>query len=878
MEHIEAKTPLIKQFLKFKHLYPDHIVFYRMGDFYEMFGDDAIEGAKILGIALTSRAHGKSEKIPLAGVPHHSADRYLAKLAAAGKKVVVCEQVEDPKLAKGIVKRDVVEILTPGTLLVEGAVSESDRQFLAGLCAPSEASGSLKSDYPSWGLAFADVTTGTFVFDECSEEELPVTISAWDPRELVIAESMAEHPAIKDLGIPSSTLPDWRFSEDETTQILQRHFGTASLTGFGIDTISPGVRAAGGVLYYLADTKKAALAHITGLVRVQRDDRMVLDQATIVNLELLANRQTGNRTESLLGLLDHCSTPMGKRLLKDWLIAPLLNVEHVGRRLNAVEFFVTNRTALTQFTDQVKSIFDLERFLGRLGTDRANARDLNSLVAAVEILPTCVQLFETAPEILQQDAERLPGFSDLVSLLQQAITDDPPLSLTEGKLIKRGYSEELDSLTDSIRESREYLASLQTNLRQQTGIFSLKVGYNKVFGYYLEVTHAHKDKVPTDWIRKQTLVNAERYITEEMKTAEERIAKAEETIFDLEYCLFLELRDTVKKRLADLQIAAEVIARWDTLAALAKAALANDYVRPQVYDDTRLVIREGRHPILERLGAVGDFVPNDTAIDHPQEFLHLLTGPNMAGKSTYLRQVGLIALMAQVGSFVPASEAEIGVADRIFTRVGSADDLTKNQSTFMVEMTETATILRNATPRSLILFDEIGRGTSTYDGLSIAWSVTEHIAQSHHLRCRTVFATHYHELTTLADKLDGAANFQMAVAETGDTVSFLHRVVPGGCDDSYGIYVARLAGIPRPVVERAMEILADIEAGNFAPMLSQLLRRKIRRSSLIPKEQTSLFREEEHPAIAELRKVDTEELTPLQALNVLAKLVAMIKE
>ncbi len=878
MSITEAKTPLMKQYLSFKRQYPDHIVFYRMGDFYEMFGDDAIEGAKILGIALTARAHGKSEKIPLAGVPYHAAERYLSKLAAAGKKVVVCEQVEDPRLAKGIVKRDVVEILTPGTVMLEGALSDADRYFLLGLVGPPEAKGALKSAHKTWGVAAADVTSGIFLYDECTEADLPAVIAAWNPRELIVPESFAGLPAITTLDIPVSQLDDWRFSETEAVELLQKQFGTTTLAGFGVDTPSPGIRAAGGVLFYLRDTKKAGLAHLTGITRVMRGDTMRLDPATIQNLELLANRQTGNRAESLLGLLDECATSMGRRLLKDWVIAPLCSADRINARLDAVEFFLTHRAEATDFGKLIAGVFDLERFLGRLGTDRIHARDLKSLTNALEIIPQLINLFSAAPDLLQSAARRLPDFAELADSLAKAIVDDPPLSLTDGGIIRDGYSDELDKLVEAIHDRREYLASLQSVLREETKIPSLKVGYNRVFGYYIEVTHAHKDKIPDGWVRKQTLVNAERYITEEMKAAEELIAKAEEKIFALEYRLFIELRETVKERMADLKTAAEVLSLWDVLAALAIAARNGNFVRPTISAETGLLIKGGRHPIVEKIGIVGEFVPNDTIIKHPAEFLHLLTGPNMAGKSTYLRQVGLIVLMAQLGSYVPAKSAEVGIADRIFTRVGSADDLTKNQSTFMVEMTETATILNNATPRSLILFDEVGRGTSTYDGLSIAWAVTEHLCRAIGLRCRTIFATHYHELTALVEKTEGAGNFQMAVAENKGEVTFLHRVVPGGCDDSYGIYVARLAGVPQSVVDRAGEILADIEAGNFAPMLSQVLRRKIRRSSFAPRSQTSMFGDDEHPAIKELKNLKIDELAPLEALNLLAKLIDLAKE
>jgi DNA mismatch repair protein MutS len=523
MTDIEAKTPLFKQYLKFKRQFPDHIVFYRMGDFYEMFGDDAIEGAKILGIALTSRAHGKAEKIPLAGVPYHAAERYLSKLAAAGKKVVVCEQVEDPRFAKGIVKRDVVEILTPGTLMLEGALSAGDRQFLVGLVGPPEAKGALKSQHRTWGVAAADVTTGTFIYDECSEAEIAASMVAWGPREIVVPESLTDHPAITDLEIAISTLPDWRFAETEAIELLQKHFGTATLAGFGVDGPSPGIRAAGGVLYYLQDTKRAGLTHITGISQVIRGETMALDAATITNLELLANRQTGNRAESLLGLLDRCVTPMGRRLLKDWVVAPLLFADKIDARLDAVEYLLHDRSKLAEFTKLVAGIFDLERFLGRLGTDRINARDLKSLANALGLLPELARIFTESPELLRTAAERIPDFDELAGTLQRALTDDPPLALTEGGLIRPEYSAKLDKLVESIRESREYLASLQTILRKQTGIPSLKIGYNRVFGYYIEVTHAHKDKVPAEWVRKQTLVNAERYITEQMKSAEELI-------------------------------------------------------------------------------------------------------------------------------------------------------------------------------------------------------------------------------------------------------------------------------------------------------------------------------------------------------------------
>lgn len=819
----------MQQYWKIKSQYPEEIVFFRMGDFYEMFGEDAKSASQILGIALTSRAHGDMEKIPLAGVPYHAADRYLAKLIAAGKKVVVCEQMEDPKLARGLVKRDVVEIITPGTVLLANAGAGERSTYLVSL-------------YPSsdgFGLAQLEVSTGEFRVEEGKPERINELLSVLAPAEILLPSSAKEHQITRN-HFPwqpqFSYLDDWKFAFDFAYRSLTEHFGTQSLAGFGCDGLKVGISAAGATIVYLKETKKTVLSHIRSLSRIGSQSEMFLDFATVRNLELVSSLGSDERKYSLFGVLNRTRTAMGARLLRQWLLAPLIEVEPIQKRQKAVARLVKDADLRGDIQNLLSRASDLERLAGRLGASKASPKDLIGIKETCALLPTFQKLLaDEKVSLLAELNQELPDVSDVVDLISRSVVDEPPVVTNEGGLIKSGYDGKLDSLKDSIRGSKTWIANLQAIERERTGIPSLKVGFNKVFGYYLEVTTPHVAKVPPDYIRKQTLVNGERYITPELKEKEELILNAEEKINRLEQELFLVICQRVAQRIGDLQRAASVLAQLDVLASLAQVGWENGYCLPEVNTEGQIEITEGRHPIIEKVLPKGSFVPNDTQIDLEHGIIQIITGPNMAGKSTYLRQVGLIVLLSQIGSFVPAEKARIGICDRIFTRVGAADDLIGGRSTFLVEMNETANILNNATPKSLILLDEIGRGTSTYDGLSIAWAVAEYLHDSPKLGARTLFATHYHELTELASILPKVKNYQVAVKESKtlsstlseaegsevegwqDQIIFLRKIVPGGCDDSFGIQVAKLSGIPEAVLTRAKEVLDSLEKEESVP-------------------------------------------------------------
>jgi DNA mismatch repair protein MutS len=899
----EEITPLMNQYFKIKSQYPDEILFFRMGDFYEMFGEDAKMASKILGIALTSRGHIKGEKIPLAGIPYHAADRYLAKLLKAGKKVVVCEQVEDPKFAKGIVKRDVVEIITPGTVTVDGVIEGASNNYLV----------SLTGEEKRLGLAMIDLTTGEFKIDQGEKNKIFEKIRVLNPAEILCPETWAEEKK-KELrflieNLTLTNLETWKFDYDFAQKILTEHFKVASLDGFGCSSGSVGqdlrlgISAAGAILAYLKQTKKISLSHINRILPSIEGEQMFLDTNTIRNLELLTAMGTGEKTNTLFSLLNKTKTAMGSRLLKNWIMAPLLNVDKIKKRQDATEELFKNHDLSISLEKKINKIADLERLSGKIGYGKANPKDLIWLSDSLAVTPDLRSILSQAKsDLLIHIKENLPDTSGLVDLIERAIVDDPPFILTEGGIIKSGYSPELDSLKSQIKGSKDWIAGLQGEERKRTGIPSLKVGYNKIFGYFIEVTKPHLSKVPSDYIRKQTMVNAERFVTQELKEKEALILGAEEKIFQLEYELFLDIRSKIAEKTDLIQKTAELVAQLDVLLALKEVAEKYNYVRPQIDSADEIIIEEGRHPVIENILEPGTFVPNDTKIDTPNEQIHIITGPNMAGKSTYLRQVGLIVLLAQVGSFVPAKKAKIGVVDRIFTRVGAMDYLALGQSTFLVEMNETANILNNATPKSLILLDEVGRGTSTFDGLSIAWAVTEHIHNDPRIGSKTLFATHFHELTELAKFLPKVRNYNVAVKEWGDEVIFLRKIVPGGCDDSYGIQVARLAGIPKGVLERAKEILAELENGELS--YQTLTSRQIRgpgghgeprhgvgagvqsfRGNLQDKPQPqqvgkpepvsyqlSIFSPKDAQIVEELKKLDLEKLTPIEALNKLNEL------
>jgi DNA mismatch repair protein MutS len=857
----EDVTPLMRQYFKIKNQYPEEIVFFRMGDFFEMFGEDAKVASQILGIALTSRGQIKGEKIPLAGVPYHAADKYLSRLLKAGKKVVVCEQVEDPKLARGIVKRDVVEVITPGTVTIDGVVEGTQSNYLA----------SLSEEPDELGLSVLELTTGEFRLDQGNRSKILERLSVLGPSEIIIPAGWSDEKRKRlsqSVGEATLTSLDaWKFDFDFARQILTEHFKVSSLDGFGCEGIKLGISAAGAILAYLKQTKRSLLSHIRKISPFLEEKTMFLDANTIRNLELVSPLREGGKAHTLFALLNRTKTAMGARLLRNWIIQPLLDMDGIKERQHAVAEMIAQKEFSDSLARELKAISDLERLAGKVGYGKTNPKDLIWLKDSLARIPEIRALLQEARSALFSSArENLPDTSELVRLIEGSIVDDPPVVLTEGGVIRAGFSSELDHLKDGIAESKQWIAGLQAKERARAKIPSLKVGYNRVFGYYIEITKPHLSKVPSEYIRKQTMVNAERFVTPELKEREARILGAEEKIFKLEHELFLDIRAKVAQQVGKIQKTAELVALLDVALSLKEVAQKYGYVRPEVDSSGQIVIQEGRHPVIENVLEPGSFVPNDTRIDPEGEQIHIITGPNMAGKSTYLRQVGLIVLLAQMGSFVPARSARIGLIDRIFTRVGATDYLTLGQSTFLVEMIETANILNNASPRSLILLDEVGRGTSTFDGLSLAWSVTEHIHDNPRISAKALFATHYHELTELAKFLPRVKNYQVAVKQWEDEIIFLRKIVPGGCDDSYGIHVARLAGIPPEVLTRAREILADLEAGEPSSAASTRI------GPQPAAYQLSIFSAQDDSIISELKELDLNELTPIEALSKLNEL------
>jgi DNA mismatch repair protein MutS len=847
-----ALSPLMEQYTAIKSQHPDKLVFYRMGDFYELFGDDARDASAILGITLTSRGHGKgAERVPLAGVPHHSAEKYLAQLLAAGRKVVVCEQTEDPRLARGLVRRDVVEVLTPGTPTL--GLSANEGPIVAIAERPER-----------WGVALLEFATGRFLVCEDTAQRVQMWLLVVRPAEVLVSgKSGSGGPAVA--GAQLTRVADASFRPAVATRLLAEQFGTRTLAGFGVADLELAVSAAGALLAYLRETKKTGLDHLTHIRRHNLDDRMFLDPDTVANLELVEARDTRHPETSLLHQVDRTVTAMGKRLLRQTLTAPFRNRPEIERRRAATAFYYRENLAASSLREELALLPDFERLAGRIGYGKANPRELVGLALGLQRLPVVrAQAAATDVPYLAGIAEAMPDLTDPARRILATLRDDPPVAINEGGLIRDGVDPELGALRSAIGDSKAYLANLQNAERLTTGIPSLRVGFNKVFGYYIEVTHAHKDRIPRHYVRKQTLVSAERYITDELKAHEDKVLHAEERIHALEEQIFLRLRDSLRAHTRELQAAAEAVAALDVACAWGELARDRRYTEPLLADDRRLVIEHGRHPVVEQVVAAGRFVPNDTAVDGETEQIQIITGPNMSGKSTYLRQVGLIVLLGQCGSFVPAARAEIGLVDRIFTRVGASDQLALGRSTFLVEMEETANILHHCTDRSLVLLDEIGRGTSTYDGLSVAWAVAEHLHEAEGRRARTLFATHYHELTALANLYPRIHNFQVAVKRYGDKVIFLHEIKPGGCDDSYGIAVARLAGLPAEVIARAQEILADLESGEFNP-------EKLRERHSA---QFNLFAPPPDPLVSELSELDVNSLAPLDALNRLAELVA----
>jgi len=787
----------------------DTVLFFRLGDFYEMFFEDATIASSILDISLTRR-----NKVPMCGIPYHQLDPYLAKMIRAGQKVAICEQVEDPAETKGIVRREVTRVVTPGTILEEHVLDADLNNYLAGLT----------RDGSHFGLALLDLSTGEFWMEESSDPwVLADELVRYFPSECILPEEFFDEQAQnKVLDTPAGCLlsrqEDWIFEYDVALDTLTRHFKVQSLAGFGCDGCSVGVQAAGGVLYYVARELRRHTDHIRQIRFKNPLDYMVLDETTVANLDLMPARRAGRDSVSphLLGVLDATRTAMGGRLLRHWILRPLRCPASIEARHAVVAEYCGQRAELTSLREALGGVKDMERLIARLGTGSANARDLRAIGTSLQSLAAVESAAGSFTSPLHCE---LLGGMDLLpevrELVEEAIQDEPPVTVKDGGIIRHGYHEELDSLREAATEGRKWLAEFQAQEQERTGIKSLKVRHNKVFGFYIEVTKSNVESVPDTYVRKQTLVNAERYITPDLKEYENKILGAQDRAQDLEYELFQGIRKQILEETEKIQRTAESVAALDVLAGFADRALALRYVKPRMEEGTKLRIQEGRHPIIEQMAEAEAFVPNDTVLDTLESQLIIITGPNMAGKSTYIRQVAMIVIMAQAGSFVPAAEAEIGIVDRVFTRVGASDDLARGRSTFMVEMQETANILNNATPHSLVVLDEIGRGTSTFDGISIAWAVAEFLHNEPGVKAKTLFATHYHELTDLALTMPGVRNYNVVVKESGDRIVFLRKIVEGAADQSYGIQVAKLAGLPDSVIRRANEILANLEEGEF---------------------------------------------------------------
>ena len=870
-------TPMMDQYRAIKAEYPDCLLFYRLGDFYEMFFEDAVTAAKELELTLTTRNSGLEQKAPMCGVPYHAVERYIQRLVNKGYKVAVCDQLEDPKLAKGLVKRDITRIVTPGTSM--NAQLSENNNYIACVNRIADAI----------GLAVADITTGEFLVTEIAEEEkLMDELAKFQPSEILVNQELADmqslsFDSLRDrIKVYVNPYPSFHFQYDRTKDKVLHQFGVLNLEGLGMESMDIGVTAAGALLEYLEETQKRELTHINHVKTYSVADYMVLDAATRRNLELTETLRDKSYHGSLLWVLDQTQTAMGGRLLRKWLEQPLIRKDAIDQRLDCVENFVRDPMLSQELKELLSGIYDMERLMGRVSYGSVNARDLVALKNSLLLLPGIINLLSntTADRLLQIQKE-LDPLDDIAGLLDKAISDEPPISLREGGLIKTGYDPEVDRLRSAATDGTSWLAQLEAKEKEATGIKNLKVGYNRVFGYYLEVSKGQTSLVPDRYIRKQTLVNGERYITEELKNIEDTLLGAKDRLEELEYDLFQKIRQTVLGAMGRIQSAANLVAELDSLRSLGDTAYRYQYVRPQILPPGgELVIKEGRHPVVERMLPDNTFIANDTDMNMQDDRIAIITGPNMGGKSTYMRQVAAIVLMAQIGSFVPADSARISIADRIFTRVGASDDLARGQSTFMVEMSEVSNILRHATRNSLLILDEIGRGTSTFDGLSLAWAVVEYISDPKVIGAKTLFATHYHELTQLEGQIKGVRNYSVTIKESGEDFIFLHKIQEGGGDQSYGIEVARLAGLPHWVLKRAHEILADLLGRDIAKNAENIKAKAVDLSE----EQMSLFAAEdteepkkvpqehkrntkEEKVLKDLRELDLNHMTPLQALQ-----------
>lgn len=869
---------MLQQYLEIKENNRDAVLFYRMGDFYEMFFEDAERASKILGITLTSR-NNKSDaaKVPMCGIPYHASQTYIAKLVKAGHRVAICEQVEDPAQSKGIVKREVIQTISPGVLTDEQLLDDKSNNYVAAITRRSS------GEVATFGLSFLDLSTGKFrigEFQESSTDHDTVVdqLARMTPAELLIntADKDVLDPLISLLqsllpGICITEREEELFHLQSCRETLLDHFKVLNLSGFGCDKMRDGLIAAGVLLEYAGEMQQASIDHIESIAPIDMESILQIDDSSRRNLELVQTLIGGTREGSLLSVIDRTSTPMGARLLKDSLLSPLRQPEAIHKRLDCVSCLYKETGLHRDIRQALSTIFDLERLNSRMVLGSGNGRDLLAMKHSLARLPRIKELVgQCKTEQFQEIDLDLETLDDLHQLLDTAIHEEPPVTLRDGNLIKEGYSAELDELVHLLRDGKQHIINLEASERQATGIPKLKTGYNKVFGYYLEISRAHIDKVPEHYIRKQTLVNAERFITPDLKEFENKVVSAQDRRMELEYKLFLEVRATIAAASSRLLKAAELLARIDFFASLAEVAHRNNYRRPTVDDGEEITIKEGRHPVIEQSLPGGKFVPNDVILNQSTDEVIIITGPNMAGKSTVLRQTALIVLLAQMGSFVPADEAHVGIVDKIFTRVGAMDDLRRGQSTFMVEMNETANILNNATTKSLVILDEIGRGTSTYDGLAIAWAVAEHLVGKDNRGIKTLFATHYHELTELARRQDRVQNFSIAVREWNDTIIFLHKLVRGGTNRSYGIQVAGLAGVPDSVVGRAKEILRHVESGEINGGTSaKSFHRTTKKKNTKHPNQLSLFQPPADPLRSYLQKLTIDDLTPRQALEIL---------
>ena len=874
---------MMKQYMETKSQYQDCILFYRLGDFYEMFFDDALTASRELEITLTGKNCGQEERAPMCGVPYHAVESYLNKLVSKGYKVAICEQVEDPKTAKGIVKREVVRIVTPGTNLDTQALDESKNNYI--MCIVYIAD--------RYGVSVADITTGDYFVTEIEDSaRLMDEIYRFSPSEIICNEAFymsgMDLDGMRDrLGITIYSLDAWYFDDAVCRQKLLDHFKVSSFAGLGLADYDCGVISAGALLQYLLETQKNDLSNLTHITPYTSGKFMMLDSSTRRNLELCETLREKQKRGSLLWVLDKTKTAMGARTLRKYIEQPLIDKKEIEKRLDAVQELKNQAISREELREYLSPVYDLERLIMKITYGSANPRDLTAFRTSLEMLPPIRYILQDMQcDLLRSIMEELDPLEDLCTLITNAIREEPPIAMKEGNIIRDGYNEEVDKLRRAKSDGKDWLAKLENDEREKTGIKNLRIKYNKVFGYYLEVTNSYKDLVPEYYTRKQTLANAERYITPELKELEDMILGAEDKLYALEYELYTEVRETVAAEVERIQQTAKAVAALDVFASLALVAERNNYVRPKINEKGVIDIKEGRHPVVERMIPNDMFIANDTYLDDKKHRISIITGPNMAGKSTYMRQTALIALMAQVGSFVPAKSANIGISDRIFTRVGASDDLASGQSTFMVEMTEVANILRNATSKSLLILDEIGRGTSTFDGLSIAWAVVEYISDSRLLGAKTLFATHYHELTELEGKIENVNNYCIAVKEKGDDIVFLRKIVKGGADKSYGIQVAKLAGIPDLVINRAKEIVEELSEGDITTRVSEIATKdkvsrkkpKVKKYDEVDIAQMSLFDTvKDDDVLEELKSLDVGNMTPIDALNTIYRLQNKLK-